>query len=368
MSSGGMSIAGAGGRGGGTSGGGTSSGGMSGGGTSSGGSTAGAGGSTVGRAGTGGGESESTDSERERLVQFASSLSHAACEREVRCGRLSTVERCVQWRNAYEFTSRIDHFASSAVYLNYFGGVDVLEHLQIEYELADEDDLADCVAALRDVECAAVRPSPLACKHALNPRMPRAAGQSCETDSPFLLANLPCQDDLQCRQGVCENRALAGEGQSCEGIDQCEEGLVCLNRACEVPSRLGDSCGGSCVEGVCVANDAGQTCVEALGLDEPCTNTRECQRDLTCEDGRCIAKMQLAGEPCVRNRDGCLGFCVFETPDAPQGTCGDPSFDKPIACTFYASNGSMYCPMGYDPSEQGAEQNEFGYPTRCECR
>jgi hypothetical protein len=274
----------------------------------------------------------------------------------------------MQWRNAYEFTSRIDHFASMAVYLNYFGGVDILDHLQIEYELADEDDLADCVAAQRDVECATFQPSPPACKRALNPRMPRAAGQSCETDDPYLLADLPCQGDLQCRHGVCEQRALAGEGQSCERNDHCEAGLVCLNLTCRVPSRLGEPCGSSCVEGVCVDSEAGPTCVEALGLDESCTDTSECQRDLACEGGRCIAKTQLAGEPCVRNRDGCLAFCVFETPDAPQGTCGDPSFDAPIACSFYDSNGSMYCPLGYDSSAQGAEQNEFGYPTRCECR
>lgn len=352
----------------GTNNGGASSGGASSGGTNNDGvSGAPTTGSTVGGAGAGGSPSSGTEpNERERLVQFSSSLARAACEREVRCERLSTVERCIQWRNAYAFTSRVDHRASAAVYVNYFGGVDILDHLLSEYELADANELSDCVDALGDVECEAFQPLPGICKDALHPRTPRTAGQSCEPPSPYF-ADLPCQDGLRCSGGVCQPSAPSGEGDSCERIDDCEEGLMCLNLSCRVPSKLGEPCGSSCAEGVCVHGDEGATCVKALGLDEPCTDTRECQRDLDCEEGRCIAKTQLAGEPCVRNREGCLGFCVFDAPDAQQGTCGDPSFDAPIACSFYDSNPSMVCPLGYSASQAGAEQNEFGYPTRCEC-
>lgn len=328
----------------------------------------GVGGTQVGGSG---GTGESAPNERELILKFAAELTEAACEREVRCERMSSVERCVESRYGYGLASQIHRFSASPEYLDYFGNVDAAERLARDYELADADVLAVCIADLRDSDCTAFAPVPSSCNAMLTATNPLAEGETCWQDNPYLY-DLPCEEGLGCVCGVCASVAPpAAEGGACEADLDCAHGLICSGaegeRVCSTPPGLGEPCSLRCGEGVCASGLPEPICVTASKVGEPCTDRYDCQRDLTCNEGTCVDSAGLSGDPCDDGYEGCLSFCVFETSATTSGTCGAPSRQEPVSCTLYANDFSYFCPLGYSVVQQQVEVDDSGHVTMCEC-
>jgi hypothetical protein len=284
-------------------------------------------------------------------------VNRVACEREVRCGRFSAVERCMEWRNepAMYATLGLD-----AAYASFFGGVDTLSYLATEYRPADEATLQAC---LDEITAGACDPSlfrPAVCEGTLVPKAPRAAGDACSAPSPYL-PDRPCEKGLDCICGAClpVSDQSPAEGEPCEPGDDCEPGFTCLSLGsaparCAPTPALGEPCSWDCTEGACSSG----VCLPIRGLGEICNDTVVCQFDLTCAEGRCVVSAGLDGAPCTRDPGQCLRFCVFPSADANEGTCGVPSSTGPTPCSTFAGDGSPFCPAGTYRAEPASDPND----------
>lgn len=280
------------------------------------------------------------------FVAWDAARRRAACEREVRCGRYASAEAC------FELTLDGIVPGRTGWYEKFFGGVDLLAELAAEYSLADEATRDACLAEIAAGACNPGTFYPASCDRALVARNPRENGESCAPSSLYL-PNLPCRDGLTCELSsscrVCAPAVAVprmSEGDPCLTSEECEPGLFCTAatqpKTCARLPEVGELCGESaCASGDCV----GSVCVPIVGAGEPCGDIASCQRDFVC-DGTCVPR-KLAGASCPRfpasPADYCAGYCMFDEPDATEGTCGYPSDAAPAPCPLYSS-GSWYCP------------------------
>jgi hypothetical protein len=267
-------------------------------------------------------------------------------------------------------------YSGAAPFDLFFGGVDKQAFLADEYLLADQATLDACLDELENGDCDYSNFDPASCDRALVPRNPRAEGESCGTPDLFL-PNHPCGDGLECGgSGSCAVCVPAlplhrlAEGEACTQHEECELGLFCSNNngllSCARFPRLGEACEGAsrCAEGECL----GFVCVPFVGLGEPCDATASCQYDLLC-NGTCVPRKR-AGDACQRVPSdiysACHFWCVFDAPDATEGTCGNPDDTSPAPCSGFGVDG-MYCPAGSFPDTRGEPLGLGAIPSYCMC-
>ncbi len=151
----------------------------------------------------------------------------------------------------------------------------------------------------------------------------------------------PGETDIDCG-GTCSN--LCGDGQSCEGDDDCESNACsdegeCVSPSCNNDAQDGDEtdvdCGGSCEDGCgegqgCESDDdcASANCLTD-GTCGPATGEGTCddgiqdgdETDVDCGGPDCDACD--AGAGCTEAGDCMSGVCT-------DGTCADPACDDGI--------------------------------------
>ena len=295
----------------------------------------------------------------------------AICKREVRCGRYATVGGCVEML--------LDGIWSGYApwYTRFFGGVDLYADIAAEYSLGEQATRDACLAEIETGDCNQWTFHATSCDGTLVPKNPLAEGEECTPPSPYLPTR-PCREGLVCSAwftcGVCVPAAPASrplaEGETCEASEDCEVGLFCAAardpRTCTRFPTIGEACVEFlCAEGSC-QNDV---CVPLVGGGEPCGDVAGCKYDLQCDGTECVPR-KLTGETCPRFQasvaDSCAGFCVFDEPDAPEGTCGLPSNEAPTACPEFAV-GSWYCPFGSYLDTRGESSGGGATPGYCMC-
>lgn len=102
----------------------------------------------------------------------------------------------------------------------------------------------------------------------------------------------------------CKTLMPAGERCETDPFWFCDDGLVCEQKTCRIPS--GQSCDGNeenCQSGaVCIDNGQGKLCMTVLSEGQECTNTPDmCRESLTCKgesDFKICKKLMPAGGQC----------------------------------------------------------------------
>lgn len=306
-----------------------------------------------------------------KLAAWDTARKRAVCVRAVRCGRYSTLAGCLDDIRDGAWPDK------ASWYERFFGGVDLFAELVVEYSLADAATLDECLTEIEDGVCNPSLFRPTSCDRALVAKNPRAEGESCS--APAFLPRRPCHEGLVCEGAyacqVCTEPAASvhdlAEGEPCDAWDACEPGLFCTSATepdtCVPLPRLGDPCGQSlCAEGICHR----EICVAYAKLGEPCSEAAPCQHDLTCDGSKCVP-LKLTGESCPRFSssagDHCALFCMFEEPDAPEGTCGAPSNAPPTSMACPLLYDTAYCPAGTYFDTRGQDLDGDITPEYCMC-
>lgn len=124
---------------------------------------------------------------------------------------------------------------------------------------------------------------------------PATLGQACRFSDDCQEALYCHLSDPQDEAGVCTTQLE--QGASCTLSNQCAVPMVCLRENyCQEPLIVGEACLNHedcqddlyCEEGFCLAHS---------GIGEACWNIDDCQRRLLCEEGFCRA-LHDAGEAC----------------------------------------------------------------------
>jgi hypothetical protein len=287
------------------------------------------------------------------LATFPDALASSYCEWQHRCGAVDDVEAChadvmakqgevldYAQRDVKAGILRFDAAGAQACVDAYqTAGCSTNEHAD---RLAPRGEALACTGALIGPgvdnapcligpECAsgfcAVSCSQGCCRGTCGGLPPKtgkigdACGYDTCDDSGF------CDTDQRCK-------AKLGEGEACEYVYQCRDGLLCHgdepHRTCQPPVAPGAACqpgesngdyrwpdcgaiGESCVNGTCVAK---------AGRGAPCAGAA-CRADLVCggpASAPTCGPWPTLGEPCTQQ--GCAGdlICVGVTSVAP-GRC-----------------------------------------------
>jgi hypothetical protein len=161
-----------------------------------------------------------------------------------------------------------------------------------------------------DTQCA----FSLACvggKCITSPRL--VVGQTCGTGLP------PCADGLVCTaKQVCAARI--GSGGVCDSVDECKDGLACVNGACAAWSDIGRACAVD-TTGFGSGCPADQTCTNSVcaaigapvaGPGRTCSTSVACAAGLWCNNGACTYQKGLGGS-CSGDSECATGFSCDTT-------------------------------------------------------
>jgi len=206
----------------------------------------------------------------------------------------------------------------------------------------DASAMGDCLVDIANASCAALGSGRLSdvgrCALAITGQVPLDG--VCD-------ANLECQSEAwcdmtsDCPNAVCRPRS--GAGEPCSGDDSCGPGLDCAGGTdprCQPVGQAGDLCRGEnpdCTFGlVCDTSGASWTCkpftfTAMLGAACAPNSGALCQRDLTCDQGRCAA-LHDVGEACQAG--GCVAGAVCPVREG-SATCQAPTppgLDNGEAC------------------------------------
>jgi hypothetical protein len=182
-----------------------------------------------------------------------------------------------------------------------------------------------------------------------------------------------CGPALHCHDGVCAERA--GDGAPCDTVP-CGEGLRCVLAADELrcrPSRaLGESCAGldDCDDGL--GCDVTGTCVDALSRGAPCRAADECEGSDFCgPDQQCTARVGSGGA-CVGGDCQPDHVCAFDAdamadtcqPRANAGDACDPGICAPGLWCEHASGGNR-CAVVSEVGGSCAGPDSWALSSRC---
>ncbi len=302
-------------------------------------------------------------------------LAAANCARQLACSAFwSSEDDCLQWANTFPD------------YARFFGGVDEDSAIASTHTLAAAAVLDGCIAAVTGAPCDDSRTPYEACLDVLVQKDARERGEPCAEYSPYLVATrcgvgLVCAGTYPCL--TCEPLAPAGTpGEACSADQDCAPGLACVRGACREYASLpghGESCAeaGTC-RGALHCSRYSEGCVHPGAENDPCDpdETDTCLRDLTCSvdaatgDARCHA-FARRGSSCPRSVDASAAscdddsWCVFETSDAPSGTCGIAPL-SPGPCALFSRDSSYYCPAGTYADARAPDATTL--PSACDCK
>jgi hypothetical protein len=301
-------------------------------------------------------------------------LAAATCARELACWAFwSSEEDCLQAAS------------TNPAYVRFFGGIDEDTYVTATHTLAPAPVLDACIAAVTTAPCDDSRTPYEACLDVLVQKDPRQRGEPCAEYSPYVDATA-CGVGLVCTGAypslTCEPLPPAAtEGGTCGGDRDCAPGLACVRDVCRECTSLpgeGESCAdtGTC-RGALHCSIYSELCVRPGAEHDACDSSEadSCLRDLTCildattGNASCHA-FARRGDACPRSVDASAAacdddsWCVFETPDAPSGTCGvAPTSAGP--CALFAQDSSYFCPVGTDADPSSADSGSL--PTSCNC-
>jgi hypothetical protein len=302
-------------------------------------------------------------------------LAAATCARQLACWAFwSSEDDCLQSANTYPD------------YARFFGGVDEDSAIASTHTLAGGAVLDGCIAAVTGSPCDDSRTPYAACLDVLVQKDARERGEPCAEYSPYLEATrcgvgLVCAGTYPCL--TCEPLPRAGiTGEACSASQDCAPGLACVRGACREYASLpgqGESCAeaGTC-RGALHCSLYSKRCVRPGAENDACDRTEAdtCLRDLTCSadvaagDARCHA-FAPRGSPCPRSLGAAAAscdddsWCVFETSDAPSGTCGiAPLSAGP--CALFSQDSSYFCPAGTYADTSPADATTL--PSACDCK
>ncbi|TKD01374.1 hypothetical protein [Polyangium fumosum] len=135
-----------------------------------------------------------------------------------------------------------------------------------------------------------------------------AVGGDCTTN--------PCVASAYCDQAempfTC--KARGGNGDACDGVDQCKDGMRCdvggNPQTCYLLQNRGGQCNPSLKQGACFRFDdychpTDRKCVQLPKDGEPCTDDNKCLQYSFCDAGTC-KRLAIEGEACTDDGD-CLG-------------------------------------------------------------
>lgn len=150
---------------------------------------------------------------------------------------------------------------------------------------------------------------------------------------------------------ACDNTLRGGAGESCTSRNDCQGGLLCVERVCvaapdgeEPGSPQGESCtarrdcqqGLTCMDSVCTAGPLGEeTDNRYSGRGESCRAKNDCLPELACVGGTCrdvTLALETTGRECVlvecaQDADCCQDFQRNDNCDAYEANCEmDPIF------------------------------------------
>lgn len=164
------------------------------------------------------------------------------------------------------------------------------------------------------------------------------AAEACDGDG--------CASGLTCRAGRCSALIVAAPGAACESF-QCPSSYNCIDHSCQREADR-DGVGAACGQG-------GPGCAFSL----QCVNSI-CEA-LAPEGAVCRRAAWSEGQRCQR-------WCVFDTPDAPEGHCSSaPPTVGPVPCSLYGWDVNMGCPAGTHPDAHGEEPSYPNPASYCQC-
>jgi hypothetical protein len=148
-----------------------------------------------------------------------------------------------------------------------------------------------------------------------------------------------CAEGAYCADGKCAKQP--GLGEECP-FNLCQGGLVCYNPnapiigtpppSCVVPAQTGESCADRPCGGDAVSRcSADKTCVAAGALGASCVQLIDCELDLNCVGGKCVAP-GILGEACVgeAGTNQCQDGPTLPTAMAVQCVNGVCAYGEPL--------------------------------------
>jgi hypothetical protein len=261
-------------------------------------------------------------------------------------------------------------------------------------------ELTRCLEALRDLDCDLIGKTwwPPACNSVLN---------DLGTGAPWGLGEGElCGGGGTCAQGLlceglqkdCAGRCvpLRAEGESCLGLLECDETLICSGaRVCEPRKPAGVFCRGQsdcvddCVDSLCASAESlsftacsdstdcgtalrcrGGTCSPLARLDERCSEAGDCFPGSSCIDGRCVLASACGagrkGDACMANGQCSSGLVCDEGArrcvSAPQlgDACSlEVSCAKGLSCVDITLDQDGVCQRSRKLLPNGAECEAF---------
>ena len=185
-------------------------------------------------------------------------------------------------------------------------------------------------------------------------------GEMCDENGicvdPCEVGQVQCEQDEDCRMGICVPADCFTEGHECPAGERCVDGVCEADPCADVDCPDGEYCREGVCEGVACADcTADQVCEDGQCVDSPCADVR-CESGQVCVDGQCAADPcqgvycpqgttcidgQCSGDPCLNiecppDSECQDGYCVStEEPQPDAGTDagdedagGDPGADE----------------------------------------
>lgn len=298
----------------------------------------------AGQAGTG-----SAPDPRAPFVAWANAQATALCERDLKCGRVYSVESCVGIA------------LSGVAYAAYFGGFDEYDQQVEFYALASSAEQQTCLEDIAKGGCEDGLAA--SCRQVLFARDPLPKGGACRSSNPHL-PPLPCAAGLTCASDTpcptCVDAPPPSPPKIACLYEGCVPGLTCRtldneSYRCLDYIPLGGSCGATsnCASGLaCIEG----TCVPYVLEGDACSEQAYCLPGLECgADQRCHPMSPYGPDAtCARHprpgviADSCSNWCLFATPTAPTGKCGTlaPAHGVASACARQGDSSQLDCPLG----------------------
>ena len=297
------------------------------------------------------------------IEDYPAAVREARCRQLVRCSEIESVAACLATNIGITVAFEPSVLAAvDAGSIRYRGDqarhcVDALAGASCDITSADQRNLpAACNAILESPGLSgdACRLAEECRSHACDvPRCGMACCQgSCRGVDPPARAGLGepcgtgCADGLRCDPESHQCAALRPRGGACDGLADCDYGLLCAQHTCETPPGPGQPCSGGCRDAGWTCSSTSHTCVAVGLVGATCgitANPSDCSPVYRCDrTGRCSAGIAL-GQPCGLG-DTCAGFGAFcdTAIDGSAGVCALPRSDG-APCTKDAGCTSLHC-------------------------
>jgi hypothetical protein len=127
--------------------------------------------------------------------------------------------------------------------------------------------------------------------------------------------------------------AFKGDGDPCEAVDRCDDGLYCIDGECSPPRELGEECENAvCEPGLTCAWESPTTCRAPAPAGSDCVDDFDCMAPAVCIAESCVVDV-AEGAHC-RSSETCEDglYCRTEEQECaqpvPLGATCDGSFDE----------------------------------------